>query len=288
MISFLKAVLNHFFASNTFQKGAALGYYVVFSLLPMIVIVISLLGLFFGKQAVSGEIYTQLKDTLGSEASQQIQHLIKDQHTHHNSILTSIIGFITLAFSASGMFSQIHNAFNSIWDIKAKPKNSILKYISKHASSFLLLIVLFFIILLSTAINSFLIKHDTTIHNSYKLLYVYEHLISFSVLSIVFTVMFKFLGDAIVHWKAAILGGLSTSVFFLIGKIAIAMYIGHSHISSTFGSASALALLMLWVYYTSQIIFLGASFVKIVSSKIGHDIKPNSQATLIEKIEIDH
>lgn len=288
MISFLKAVLNHFFASNTFQKGAALAYYVVFSLLPMIVIIISFLGIFFGKHAVSGEIYTQLKDTLGDEASLQIQNIIKNQHTQHNNVLTSIIGFITLGFSASGMLSQIHNAFNNIWDIKAKPKNSLLKYLSKHLASFVLLIGLFFIMLMSTTINSFLVKHASSISNSYTLLYVYEHLLSFIVLSIAFAIIFKFLGDAIVHWKAAILGGLFTTAFFLIGKTAIAMYIGHSHISSTFGSASVLALLMLWVYYTSQIIFLGASFVKIVSTRIGHHILPNSHAVMIEKVEIDN
>ncbi len=288
MVKFLKEVFNHFFNSNTFQKGASLAYYAVFSLLPMIIIITSILGVFFGKQAVSGEIYTQLKDVLGNDASIQIQNIIKNQHTNHNSILTSIIGFATLAFSASGMFSQIHNSFNSIWNIKAKPKSSLLKYLSKHLASFLILIGLFFIILISTAINSFLVKHTASLHSDYKFSYIYEHLVSFIVLSIVFAIMFKFLGDAKVHWKAAILGGLFTTLLFVFGKIGIGMYIGHSHISSTFGSASVLALLMLWVYYTSQIIFLGASFVKITSNRLGYEILPNSNAVKVENLEIEN
>ncbi len=286
MTTFIKEVFNHFFDSNTFQKGASLAYYAVFSLLPMIIIITSLLGLFFGKQAVSGEIYTQLKEVLGNDASLQLQDIIKNQHTKYNSVLTSIIGFATLAFSASGMFSQIHNSFNSIWNIKAKPKSSILKYLSKHLASFLILIGLFLIILTSTAVNTFLVKHADSFHHDYKFSYIYEHLASFLVLSLVFAIMFKFLGDAKVHWRATILGGIFTAFLFIFGKIGIGMYIAHSHISSTFGSASVLALLMLWVYYTSQIIFLGASFVKIIGSKLGYEILPNTNAVKIENVEI--
>lgn len=286
MIKFIKEVFNHFFGSNTFQKGASLAYYAVFSLLPMIVIVISLLGLLFGKQAVSGEIFEQLKGSLGTDASLQIQNIVKNQHTNHNSIVTSIIGFATLGLSASGMFSQIHNAFNSLWNIKAKPKSSILNYLSKHLVSFLILIGMFFIILTSTSINSFLVKHADNLHVDYKFSYLYEHLVSFLVLGLVFAMMFKFLGDAKVHWKATVLGGMCTAILFIFGKIAIGLYIGHSHVSSTFGSASVLALLMLWVYYTSQLIFLGASFVKIISDRLGYDILPNANAVKVEHLEV--
>lgn len=285
LLPFTKELFNHFFNSNTFQKGASLAYYAVFSLLPIIVILTSLLGIFFGEQAVSGEIYTQLKNALGSDAAHQIQDLIKNQHTQHNSTITSIIGFATLALSASGMFSQVHNSFNSIWNIKAKPKSSILQYLSKHFLSFVLLIVLFFILLISTTINSFLIKHSQNLSEHYQNSYLYEHFLSFIIIGIAFAIMFKFLGDAIVKWKIALLGGLFTSLLFIFGKIAIGMYIGHSHISSTFGSASVLALLMLWIYYTSQIIFLGASFVKILSDRLGCEISPNSNAVKIKNIE---
>lgn len=287
-MNFIKEVFSHFFNSNTFQKGASLAYYAVFSLLPMMVIVISVLGLFFGAQAVSGEIYTQLKGALGKEAAIQIQELIKNQHANHNSIITTIIGFVTLAFSASGMFSQIHNAFNSIWKIKAKPKNNFFKYLLNHFTSFVILIVLFFIILMSTSINSFLTKHAPNLSDSYQLVYLYEHLLSFAIISIAFVIMFKFLGDAIIRWNVALWGGLFTSFLFMFGKVAIGMYIGHSPISSTFGSASVLALLMLWVYYTSQIIFLGASFIEVLSNRLGYEIVPNNDAVKIENVEVKY
>ncbi len=288
MIKFIKELFSHFIDSNTFQEGASLAYYAVFSLLPMIVIITSVLGILFGEQAVSGEIYSQLNEFLGHDAASQIQNLIKNQHTNHNSILTTIIGFATLALSASGMFSQIHNSFNSIWNIKAKPKSSILKYLSMHLVSITVLIGMFFIILISTIINSFLVKHASSLQTGYEFTYLYEHLASLLVFSIVFTIMFKFLGDAKVHWKAAVLGGVFTALLCIFGKFGIGMYIGHSHISSTFGSASVLAVLMLWVYYISQIVFLGASFVKIISSRLGYEIVPTVNAIKVVNVELSN
>lgn len=278
MFKFLKSVFNHFFNSNTFQKGAALAYYAVFSIFPIIIILISVLGMVFGKQAVSGEIFEQLKDVLGTDAALQIQDMIKNQHVHHNSLLTTIIGFTTLALSASGMLNQIHNAFNDIWGIKAKPKSSIIRYFTKHLGSFAVLITLFFVLLLSTLTNSFLIKHGANLHTDFNYSLIYEHVTSFTVVSLMFAIMFRFLGDAKVHWKPSLLSGLFTGLLFIFGKIGIGMYLGKAHLASTFGSASVLALIMLWVYYTSQIMFLGASFVKILSNKMNYEILPNKNA----------
>lgn len=283
MLHFFKNVLNHFFKSNTFQKGASLAYYTVFSIFPIIIILTSILGILFGKQAVSGEIYLQLKEILGNDASLQIQEIIKNQHQNHNSVLTSIIGFITLLLSASGMFSQIHNAFNSIWELKAKPKNSLLRYFTQHFMSFLIMLLLFFILIISTSINSFLVQH----YDNLKLIFIYEHLISYSITALLFSIMFMFLGDAKIHFKPALISGFFTALLFLIGKIGISYYLGRSHLDTTFGSASILALIMLWVYYTSQIIFLGASFLKVLSCKMNLSIQPNNNAIRVFQQEIN-
>ena len=287
MLSFFKAVFNHFFNNNTFQKGAALAYYAVFSMFPMIIILVSILGIVFGKQAVSGEIFTQLKDVLGADAATQIQGIIKNQHTNHNSILTTIIGFATLLLSASGMFSQIHNAFNNIWGIKAKPKNSLIRYFTKHLFSFSILILLFFIMALSTSFNAFFVKHSQHLQDNQEMSFVYEHISSFIVVSLLFAIMFKFLGDAKVHWKPVLVSGVFTGLFFVLGKIGIAMVIGKSHLSTTFGSASILAVVMLWVYYTSQIIFLGASFLKILSDRMKLPILPDDNAVMVVQQEVE-
>ncbi|WP_196888638.1 YihY/virulence factor BrkB family protein [Aureivirga sp. CE67] len=288
MKKLIKDVFQHFLNNDTFQKGASLAYYSVFSLIPMIMIISSVLGIFFGEKAVNGEIFEQLQNTLGEKASLQIQDFIKNQQTSHNNILNAIIGFVTLALSASGLFSQIHNSFNSIWSIKSKPKNSILNYILLHFGSIIVLISLFFIILVSTALGGILTSFIEHLPKYLRKILIIEQLISPIVLVLVFAIMFKFLGDAIIKWKIAIYGGIFTAVFFMVGKIGIGFYLGHSNVTSAFGTASVLALIMVWVYYISQIIFLGASFIEILSIKLGYVIKPNKNAVKIEKIEITH
>lgn len=159
MIDFIKQLFTHFSESNTFEKGAALAYYTVFSFLPMIVIVISLLGIFFGEAAVSGELFKQLKDVLGTDGASQVESILKQQQLQHNNSWTAIIGFLTLALSATGMFNQMHASFNAIWNIKAKPRSGVLSYIKKHFISLATLLLLGLLLLLSTTASSFLLKH---------------------------------------------------------------------------------------------------------------------------------
>lgn len=286
MIRFFKEVFNHFLNSDTFQKGAALGYYAVFSIFPIIIIITSLLGIFFGEEAVSGEIHDQLKDILGDKTALQLEDMIKNQYINHNNVLTTIMGFITLALAASGMLSQIHNAFNKIWNIKEKPKNGLVKYLLKQLSSLLILILLFSIVLVSTSFNSLLIQFSKEFIENTTLISLYEYLASFTLMVLIFAMMFKFLSDAKIYWKPALFGGVFTAILFIIGKIGIGTYIGHSHVSTTFGAASAIVLLMLWVYYISQIIFLGASFVQIISDKLDLKITAKSQAVILEHHEV--
>ncbi len=274
MLKLIKESFNHFFKNNPLKEGAALAYYSMFSLLPVTIIIISFLDIFFSKQAVAGEVYLLFNDLLGHKAALQIQNTIKDHHMHFNSILTSSIGFVSLALSASGMLNQMHSSFNSIWDVTMKEKSKILTYLSKHLTSFFLLISFIFFMLLSTCVNSFLVMHYSNLHVDYKFLVVLEHFISFVVASFIFTIMFTILSDAKVNLKPALIGGMITSLLFLLGKIGIGIYLSHSNTSSYFGSSSFIALFMLWIYYISQIIFLGASFVKIISDRLGCEIVP--------------
>lgn len=288
MLHFLKSLIKHFLSKAPLQKGATLGYYAAFSFLPMIIIVISILGIVFGKQAVSGDIFHQLDGSVGDTAARQIQTIIKNQHLHHNHILTTIVGVATLVLGASGMLSQIHNSLNAMWDIKAKPKNSILRYLKKHLLSFCVLIFLVFVTLVTSTMSSFLIKYKNDLHPDHEFLYLYEHAVSFFIICTVFFIIFKTLSDAIVHWKIALWGSLFTGILFMLGKILIAYIIGKSHLHTAFGSTSVLAIIMLWVYYTSQIIFLGSSFIKLLSKKLDLPIVPKSRAVQIEMVEVKH
>lgn len=287
MLDFIKKLFTHFSNSNTFEKGAALAYYTVFSFLPMIVIVISLLGIFFGEAAVNGELFTQLQSVLGEDGAKQIEDILKQQQLHHNSFWTATLSFLMLALSATGMFNQIHASFNAIWEIKSKPRSSLLNYAQKHFVSFSILIIIGFLLLSSTAISSFFMKHAPAMINNGYNTFLLDHLVSFLAIALMFTLMYRFLGDAIVHWKVALTSGAFTAALFLAGKILISIYIAHSKLSSMFGAASVIALLMVWVYYTSQIIFLGASFAYIFGKKEKLNIIPNEDAVRVVQTELE-
>ncbi|PLW95875.1 MAG: hypothetical protein C0593_13150 [Marinilabiliales bacterium] len=282
----LKKIFHLYIQSNTFQKGAALGYFAVFALIPIAIIIISVLGIFFGSGTVSSEFFSQFKELLGSEAAHQIQTIINNHHTSHKSILTTITGIIMLIVSASKIVIQLHNAFNDIYSIKIKPKNGLILFLKRKAFALIILVILFTILVLSTTISTFLQRFTPEITGSNQLLQILEHLFSFAITALIFSLMYKTLGDAVIHWKPAMIGGIVTAILFLIGKVIIAQIIAQSHIETTFGQASVLALIMLWVFYLSQIIFLGACFVKVIGDAIYKPVRPSSEAVRVLHKEV--
>jgi len=259
--AFLKNLFTRFKKANTSEKGASLAYYTAFSFIPMIIIIISVLGMFFGKDAVAGNIQQEFTDIMGAEAAQQIESLVKKQSLQQHSIPGLIIGFVTLVLSASGMFNQLHTTFNELWGIETTKRKVIVHYVKKHITSFFLILVVGFLLLLSTLAHGFLVKYSGHFTMDYRILLMYEYLAALGVFTFCFSLFFKLLGSASVPWKPALAGGLFTAFLFSLGKMVIAWYIGYNDVSSTFGSASALMVIMMWVYYTAQIIYMGAIFV---------------------------
>lgn len=265
LISLFKAVYKRYNASNAFQMGAAMSYYTVFSLLPILVLVLGILSFFFGESAVNGEFYTQFKSIIGEEATLTLEGLIKNHHTKHNSWFTNIIGILMLALSASGIFSQLHNTFNIIWDVTSKPKNMILHYARKKLIALVFTMLLFFIIFSLAIAMTFIETYLQSIHYNDALITSIGYGLSFLIMILVFMMLYKTIGDAKFNWKALVITSALTSVLFIVGKWGLAKHIASSNLNSTFGTASVLAVIMMWVYYMSQILFLGASFLKELS-----------------------
>ena len=277
-MKFIKDIYRHYIRSNTFEKGAALSYYSVFSFLPIAMIITSFLGILYKEDTISGELNKVLKNIVGDQGALQLEEVIKNQHLYHDNMLTTIIGIGTLLLAATGMFNQIQKSLNAIWGLKAKPEKSVFNYFARHITSVLILIIFGFILLLSTSINSLFYKYSNNLPDAFVNAHLYENLISFFLITLLFAILFRFIGNAIVHWKTAAVSAGFTSFLFIIGKIAIGIYIAHSNIQSAFGAASIIALLMIWVYYTSQILFIGASFAYVFGQKIGFEIKPSNHA----------
>jgi membrane protein len=272
------------------KLAASLSYSTIFAIAPFLVIVIGLAGTFFGIEAVRGNVYGQIQGLVGNDAALQIQSIIANVELKDQGAWGTIIGGIVLIITATGVFTEIQGSINFMWGIKAKPKKGILKFIVNRLISFSLIVSIGFILLVSLLLNSlmdiFYQRLEKMFSNtSVDLLYAINLVFIFIVITGLFTAMFKVLPDAKIHWKDSVKGAAFTAVLFIVGKFLIGFYIGNSKLGATYGTAASIVIILLWVYYTSIILYFGAEFTKIYSREVGTGIVPDEQAVYIIKTE---
>lgn len=271
---------------------ASLSYYTIFSLGPLLIIIISLAGIFYGREAVRGEVYDELFEIIGENAAIQVQNIIQNIESTRMTGTGLTLGIIILLFGASGVFTEIQDSINTIWSVKAKPQKGWLKFIFNRLLSFSLIISIGFILLVSLILSTLLdviydrlmnYFPDTTLFFASAL----NLLIPFIIISILFIIIFKILPDAKVGWKEVMMGAIFTAILFLIGKFAIGLYIKNSSFSNTYGAASSIVILLTWIYYSSIILYFGAAFTKCYTMERGKKIIPKKTAVLVEQKEIE-
>ncbi|NOT76031.1 MAG: YihY/virulence factor BrkB family protein [Cyclobacteriaceae bacterium] len=287
----LKMGFSEFFSDNGLKLSASLSYYTVFSIAPLLVIIISLAGIFFGVEAVQGRIYGQINGLVGNAAAIQIQEIIKNVKTSQNSQGGAIIGFIVLMIGASGVFTEIQDSINFIWSVKAKPKKGWLKLIINRLLSFSLIASFGFLLLVSLMVNAVMdLLSDRLIklfpNATVYLFYILNIALIFIIISCLFAIIFKVLPDARIKWKDAFIGSFFTAFLFIGGKYLIGLYLGNSSIGETYGAAASIVLVLLWVYYSSIILYFGAEFTKMYALHYGGKITPNETAVFIVKQEV--
>jgi len=275
------------------RMSAALAYYTVFSLAPMLLVIITISSVVFGREAIEGRIYGQIKSFVGSDAAIQIQQLIKNATISGSVSFASVISVIVLIFSATGVFAEIQSSINTIWRLKAKPRKSgILKILKTRLLSFSMVVTLGFILMVSLIVNALLdglidrllqLFPGVTVYVTYSVNIIF----TFIVTSLLFGIIFKVLPDAKIKWHDVRMGAFVTALLFMVGRFAIGYYLGHSNISSTYGAAGSLVVLLLWVYYSAIILYFGAAFTKVYSQRHGDHIYPNSYAVWIEQVEVE-
>jgi len=290
VLKLFKKTFTAFLDDNALKLSASLSYYTVFSIGPLLIIIISLAGVFFGREAVQGRIYGQIRGLVGNDAAAQIQEIIKNiQKTNHGTV-GAIIGVIILIIGATGVFMEIQDSINYIWSVKAKPKKGWLKIIVNRLLSFSLVVSMGFILLVSLTINAIMEALNERFLRYFKdytvyLFYVLNILVIFLVITLLFAIIFKVLPDAHINWKDALIGAAFTSVLFLLGKLGIGYYLGNSNIGVTYGTAASIIILLLWVYYSSIILYFGAEFTKTYAMDVGGGITPSETAVFVIKKE---
>src|SRR5215203_1682843 len=286
----LKNAAIGFVDDNAFKLSAALSYYTVFALGPLLIIIISLTGIFFGKEAVQGRVYGQLTELVGSESALQIQNIIINIQNSQSTTNGAIVGIVILFIGATGVFTEMQDSINYIWSVKAKPKKSWLKFIINRLLSFSLIVGMGFILLVSLIMSALLTLLSDQLMRllpqyTVALFEVVNTAIILIVISALFTVIFKLLPDAIIAWKDALMGAMLTAVLFLTGKFLIGYYIGRSNLGITYGTAASIIILLTWVYYSAMILYYGAEFTKMYALQTGSGIKPKQTAVFIIKKE---
>ncbi|MEI6948443.1 YihY/virulence factor BrkB family protein [Paraflavisolibacter sp. H34] len=286
----LKSAGSGFVNDNAFKLSAALSYYTVFALAPMLVIIISLTGIFLGKEAMQGNIYKEIKDVVGSEAALQLQQIIVNIEAAHSGTTGAIVGAVLLFVGATGVFTEMQDSINFIWSVKAKPKKSWLRFIINRLLSFSLIISIGFVLLVSLVINAVLnLLSDRLLkllpHYTVYLFHVLNMAIIVVAITILFTIIFKVLPDAVIAWKDAVIGAFFTALLFLLGKFLITYYIGSSNMGATYGAAASIVIILTWVYYSAIILYFGAEFTKMYALHTGEGIRPKPTAVFIIKRE---
>ena len=288
----LKASFTGFTDHKVTKLSGSLAYYTVFSMAPLLVVIISLCGIFLGQEAAQGQVYNQLAGFLGRETALSLQEMIQKAAIGDKGTIAFIIGAVTLLVGATTVFADIQDSINMIWGLKPKPKRGWLKLLQNRFLSFSVIISLGFLLLVSLAVTSVLDGFSSKLQARFSdvsvvLFYILNQIVTLAVISTIFGVIFKVLPDAIIKWRDVILGSMVTAVLFMLGKFGISFYIGSSDVGSTYGAAGSLIVVLLWTYYSSIILYFGAEFTKAYAVKYGSEIHPSHYAVTTKEVEIE-
>ncbi|MFW0716057.1 YihY/virulence factor BrkB family protein [Pedobacter sp. N23S346] len=290
--SVLKAAITGFGDHKVTKLSGSLAYYTVFSMAPLLVVVISLCGIFLGREIAEGQVYDQLEGFLGRESATSLQALIKNAYLDGKSTFALIIGIITLLIGSTTIFGDIQDSINTIWGIKPKPKRGWVKMLQNRFLSFSVIISLGFVLLVSLGVTWLLDLFSSRLQArfadvSYYVFYVINQVVTLAVISLIFGVIFKVLPDAIIKWKDVIAGAVVTAILFMIGKFGISLYIGQSNVGGTYGATGSLVVVLLWTYYSSIILYFGAEFTKAYAIAYGSEIYPSHYAVTTKEVEVE-
>jgi Predicted membrane protein len=291
LFSVLRRAAKEFLSDNGMKLSASLSYYTLFSIGPFLIIIISFAGIFFGQDAVRGSLYRQLQGMVGHDAAVQVQNIIANVQQTDGGVMGAIVGIAILMLGATGVFNEIQSSINFIWSIRAKPNKGWLKLLRNRLISFSLVISCGFILLVSRVISALMdVLSDRLLlyfpNATVVLVKIFNYVLLFLVTGLLFAVIFKVLPDASIRWKDIFFGAAFTALLFMIGKFLIGFYLGNSHVRSTYGTAASLIILLLWVYYSSIILYFGAEFTKVYAIQNGAGIRPRKTAVFIVKQEV--
>jgi membrane protein len=289
----VKQTGQEFLADKAPQLGAALAYYTVFSLAPLILVLFAVVGIIFRDDPAGAwnKITQQMSYFLDPSAVQVVQNIAQKASQPGKSTIATIIGIALALFGASGVFGQLQDALNTIWGVKAKPGAGIWGFVRSRFLSFAMVAGVCFLLLVSLTLESLLkgFSHyvQSVLPGGIIVAMVVYLIFDFAVVVVLFAMIFKFLPDAQIQWRDVWIGAVMTAIFFAIGKWLLGLYLGSGAAGSAYGPASSLITLLLWVYYSSQILLFGAEFTQVYAERAGRGVKPGEHAVRVQTKEVE-
>jgi membrane protein len=272
---------------KAFRMSAALAYYSVFSLAPLLLIAIGIAGLAFGEQAARGEVLDQVRDTVGDQTAAAIEQLLANAGHGGGGTLATTIGIVVLLFGASGVFVELQDALNTIWKVMPRPGRAVWVVIRERLLSFSVILVGGFLLLVSLVVSAGLeaagsfLQSKVALPGGVGLWQVLNFALSFGLITLLFALIYKVLPDAEIAWRDVWTGALATALLFTVGKYAVGLYLGHSTLTSAFGAAGSVILVLSWVYYSSLTLLFGAEFTRVHAKHNGSPMRPSRNAVAV-------
>ena len=284
----LKEAFQEWQSDKASLLAAALAYYTVFSITPLLVIAIAIAGAVFGQEAAQGEILNQINGLIGEQGARVIETGLANADKPQASSLASIVSVVILLVGASGVFAQLQSALNTVWNVKVKPNAGIGEFIRKRLLSFGMVLTIGFLLLVSlmfsamlSGINKLQINLLPGFDPIWQLLNIG---VSFAFVTLLFALIYKYLPDVEIRWKDVWVGAIITALLFTLGKFFIGLYLGRGSLGSTYGAAGSLIVFLAWVFYSAQILLFGAELTQVYARKYGKKIRPNSHAEMTRSI----
>ena len=280
---FLKTTINEWVEAEPFQLAAALSYYTLFSLAPLLLIAIGVAGLVFGREAAQNQIVETLQGMIGQDSAKAVQEMIQaSSEKPKTGMLSTIIGFVALLFGAGGVVGQLQTSLNKMWEVTPKPGQGIWGFLRQRFFSFAMVLAIGFLLLVSLVVtavlSSFTSMLSSFLGDATFVAHAIDILVSFGFVTLLFALIYKYVPDVEIQWRDVWVGAALTSILFTVGKYLIGLYIGTSGVSSTFGAAGSLITILVWVYYSSLIFFLGAEFTRVYATQYGSGVAPAENA----------
>lgn len=285
MWKFLKDVVNQWIEDEPFQLAAALSYYTLFSLAPLLIIAISVAGLVFGQEAAQNQVVETMQGLVGEDSAKAIQGMIQNASDKPKTgIFSTLLGAVALLFGAGGVVGQLQTSLNQIWGVEPKSGQGVWGFIRQRFISFAMVLSLGFLLLVSLIVSTVLSAFTTFIGGAVGGGVIIGHaidlVVSFAFITLLFALIYKFLPDAEIRWTEVWIGAALTSILFTVGKFIIGLYLGSSGVASVYGAAGSLITVLLWVYYSSLIFFAGAEFTQVYATEFGSGVTPSENARL--------